>query len=275
MRKRERDQESERPREGQTKCASQCPHPVVGLPEGAAVGFCPRLAIHGLGMRGREPVVTAWTVHVCVCVWVVRIGWEGARGGRRRLRIRELELQSEGGGGERAASFVGFSSAAPAISSALFCLGSACRLQLRPATLCPASQWATGRSLQRRGGSLMQGSPLSPSNHKLRPTLSLALSHRALSWASFAARPPIYPFAPLCFDHIRQCQAHMPSWTVQEFGLLHFIPTLFMSSWHSPPHQTSFVGPSLSHAAGWGDSIARALAGASTGCGEGPPWPPM
>lgn len=47
------------PRAGQTKCASQCPNPVVGLPEGAAVGFCPRLAIHGLRMRGREPVVAA------------------------------------------------------------------------------------------------------------------------------------------------------------------------------------------------------------------------
>lgn len=45
---------------------------MVGLPEGAAVGFCPRLAIHGLGMRGREPVVTAQTVYVCVCV----CGWK-------------------------------------------------------------------------------------------------------------------------------------------------------------------------------------------------------
>lgn len=44
----------------------------------------------------------------------MRRGVEG--GVRRRLRIRELELQSEGDG-EGNASFVGFSSAAPAIPS--------------------------------------------------------------------------------------------------------------------------------------------------------------
>lgn len=40
---------------------------------------------------------------------------------KRRLRIRELELQIKGGGGGWALPFVGFSSAAPAIPSALFC----------------------------------------------------------------------------------------------------------------------------------------------------------
>ncbi len=73
------------------------------------------------------------------------------------------------------------------------------------------------------------------------------------------------PICPSRCDHIRQHQAHMPSWTVQEFGLLHFIPLLFMSSWHPPPLQTSFVGPSLSpmqldgglHCQGFGSSINR------------------
>lgn len=59
-------------------------------------------------------------------------------GVRRRLRIRELELQSEGDG-EGGRIFCWFFLSRPRHPFALFCRGCACRLQLQPATLCPAS----------------------------------------------------------------------------------------------------------------------------------------
>lgn len=41
------------------------------------------------------------------------------------------------------------------------------------------------------------------------------------------------------------------------------------------PGQHSFICPFLLHAAGWGESIARALAAASTGYGKELNWPPL
>lgn len=46
---------------------SLCPHPVVGLPVEAAVGFYPRLAIHTTGM-GEKAASGICINLVCVCL---------------------------------------------------------------------------------------------------------------------------------------------------------------------------------------------------------------
>lgn len=127
----------------------------------------------------------------CVWVWVVRIGWGGGGGGRRRLRIRELELQSVGGGGRGASPFVGFSSAAPAIPSALFCrvLPVGCSCGLPPCAL--------HLNEARTACSKRVGAPWCKGQHWAQQPQTPPPRRPALSWASHADRTPIYIFARL------------------------------------------------------------------------------
>lgn len=98
----------------------------------------------------------------------------------------------------------------------------------------------------------MQGSPMSPTTHKLHLALSPDLSCSALNWAS----PAAHHHLPVPgYDCIRKHQTVMPSWTVQKIWAYSFYSPSFHVFLTSIANTLSFAPLSLSPAAGWGTPL--------------------